>query len=536
MKSAKFEFIRTAREVLKAIEVGPSPLAVTAIAQSLSLTPESVERTVTSLAGLGLIRFDSTAPGYVLGAHLFEDARNSNDDLDLLRDAADGMAQLREISGEKVILARMDGAETVYFDALDGSDQRNESVRPARRIPFWQSAGGKALAACLDRDARKSIMQGAANPSALSAELDLIHARGYAIEVEVKNAGPCGVSAPIFDRRGRVIAAIGIEGECSRLSRAQLHELGPAVVEATRNASLRAGGAPRPNSKSPRPAAPVSPAITLLADVRNIIGECPVFDAANERLFWVDMYDPSIWRFDFRRGKVVSFHPGEMVTALALAPEGMLAAAQSNLWLIDPETGDRIRSLGHPEADIPGNRFNDAKCDSSGRFWVNTMDYSFARNAGSLYRLDGDGDFRTMDAGLNVPNGMGWSPDNRTMYLADTADRVIYAYDFREDSGDISNRRIFVRIPDDVRGAPDGLAVDANGNLWVAMFDGWRVSQYAPDGILIDEILMPVPRPTSCAFGGKDGKTLFVTSARIRISDAMLLEAPNAGAVFAVSV
>lgn len=534
MESAKFEFIRTAREVLNAVEMGPSPLSLAAIAQSLSLTRESVQRTLTSLAGLGLIRFDPTAPGYVFGAHLFEDARNSEDDLDLLRDVIDGIAQLREISGEKVILARMDGADTVYIDALDESDQRNESVRPARRIPFWQSAAGKALAACLDRDARKSIAQGAANPSALSAELDLIHARGYAIEVGVKNA--CGVSAAVFDRRGRVIAAIGIEGECSRLSRAQLHELGPAVVEATRNASFRAGGAPRPNSKSPRPAAPVSAAITLLADVRNIIGECPVFDAANERLFWVDMYDPSIWRFDFRTGKVVSFHPGEMVTALALAPEGMLAAAQSNLWLIDPETGDRIRSLGHPEADIPGNRFNDAKCDSSGRFWVNTMDYSFARNAGSLYRLDGNGDFRTMDAGLNVPNGMGWSPDNRTMYLADTADRVIYAYDFREASGDISNRRIFARIPDDVRGAPDGLAVDANGNLWVAMFDGWRVGQYDPDGILIDEILMPVPRPTSCAFGGKDGKTLFVTTARIRISNSMLLEAPNAGAVFAVSV
>jgi len=535
MKSAKFEFIRTGREVLQAVEAGPSPLTATAIAQRLSLAPEAVDRAVSLLAGLGLICFDSTAPGYVLGAHFFEDARNSDDDLDLLRDAAEGMARLRETSGEKVVLARMDGTETVYIDALYGSE-RSESVRPVRRIPFWQTAAGKALAASLDRDARKSILRGAANLPALSAELDLIRARGYAIEVEGSNVGPCGVAAPIVDRRGRALATIEIEGECSRLTRAKLHELGPAVVEATRQASLRAGGAPRPNSRTPRPAAPVSPAVTLLADVRNIIGECPVFDAANERLFWVDMYDPAIWRFDFRIGKLVSFHPGEMVTALALVPEGMLAAGQSNLWLIDPGTGDRIRSLGHPETDIPTNRFNDAKCDSRGRFWVNTMDFNFARNAGALYRLYGDGDFRTMDTGLNVPNGMGWSPDSRTMYLADTADRVIYAYDFHEDSGDISNRRIFVRIPDDVTGAPDGLAVDASGNLWVAMFDGWRVSQYAPDGMLIDEILMPVPRPTSCAFGGKGGKTLFVTSARIRISDAMLLEAPNAGAVFAVTV
>jgi sugar lactone lactonase YvrE len=141
-----------------------------------------------------------------------------------------------------------------------------------------------------------------------------------------------------------------------------------------------------------------------------------------------------------------------------------------------------------------------------------------------------------MDDGLGVPNGMGWSPDNTTMYLVDTALRTIYAYDFHEESGDLSGRRVLVRIRDDAPGAPDGLAVDANGDLWVAMFDGWRISRFSPAGALIDEIVLPVPRPTSCAFGWPENKTLFVTSARIRVPPAMLEQAPHSGAVFAISV
>jgi sugar lactone lactonase YvrE len=280
----------------------------------------------------------------------------------------------------------------------------------------------------------------------------------------------------------------------------------------------------------------VSSAVNLLTDSHNLIGECPVYDADNDRLFWVDMYDPAIHRFDFGTGKRTTFHPGEMVAALALAPEGLLAAAQSGLWLLDPETCDKRRFLGDPEAQIPTNRFNDGKCDSRGRLWVDTIDLGFAGGAGALYRWDVERGFATMDTGLNVPNGMGWSPDNSTMYLADTADRTIYAYDYDEEPGALSNRRVFVRIPDAATGAPDGLAVDAAGNVWAALFDGWRISRFSPGGELTGEVVLPVPRPTSCAFGGKDGRALYVTSARIRVPDSIPEQAPNSGAVFTVSL
>jgi sugar lactone lactonase YvrE/DNA-binding IclR family transcriptional regulator len=465
---------------------------------------------------------------------------------DILDKASADMARLVEVTGEAVVLALIAENEAVYVDKIDPHHLSNERPRIGQRVPLWRTAIGKALAASLPIVARQSLLDGMnngqltgsgfTNRQALRAHLDLVHARGYAIEVDELIPGISAVAAPIVDHRGQPVAVIGIEGPSERLPREKLHELGPAVVEATRSASLHAGGAPRPTSKSPRPSASPSPSVRLLVDTRNLIGEAPVYDAANDRLFWVDMYDPAIFRFDCKSRKLISFYPGEMVTALALVPEGMLVAAQSGLWLADPDTGDLVRSLGHPESHIPSNRFNDGKCDSRNRFWVNTVDLNFARNAGALYRMEPDSSFKTMETGLTVPNGMGWSPDNKTMYLADTADRTIYAYDFCEESGDISNRRVLVRIPDGALGAPDGLAIDQNGTIWVAMFDGWRISQFSATGALINEIVLPVPRPTSCTLGGQNNRTLYVTSARIRVSEAALKEAPHSGAVFEVAL
>jgi sugar lactone lactonase YvrE len=192
-----------------------------------------------------------------------------------------------------------------------------------------------------------------------------------------------------------------------------------------------------------------------------------------------------------------------------------------------------LRWLGHPEMDKPSNRFNDGKCDTAGRFWVNTMDYNFRPGAGSLYRFEQERGFIIQDSGLSVPNGMGWSPDGRSMYLVDTAERVVYAYDYDDASGNIANRRKFLRVPEDVPGAPDGLTVDRNGNLWIAFFDGWRVGQYGPTGDHLRDIVLPVPRPTSCVIGGPDAATLFITSARIRLGRNLLDTAPFSGGLLA---
>jgi sugar lactone lactonase YvrE len=137
-----------------------------------------------------------------------------------------------------------------------------------------------------------------------------------------------------------------------------------------------------------------------------------------------------------------------------------------------------------------------------------------------------------MERNIGISNGLGWSPDDRLMYFTDTLARTIYVYDFDVDEGVIRNRRVFAQSPDNM-GVPDGLAVDSEGFVWSAQWDGWQVIRYSPKGTIDRIVSLPVPRPTSCTFGGPDLSTLYVTSARIRLSGSQLAEAPLSGSVFA---
>ena len=141
-----------------------------------------------------------------------------------------------------------------------------------------------------------------------------------------------------------------------------------------------------------------------------------------------------------------------------------------------------------------------------------------------------------METNLTLPNGLGWSIDNRTMYLVETADRVVFAYDHNEDTGEIRNRRAFIEFDDGCIGSPDGMDVDSEGNLWIAMWDGWCIRKYSPAGEFLTEHSVPFPRPTSCLFLGKKDNRLIVTSARIRVSSNLLQEHPLAGSVVAISL
>jgi sugar lactone lactonase YvrE len=453
----------------------------------------------------------------------------------LWRAISSELEKLAASTGEATISAVLSGMDIRYVDAPE----------PHASAPFWKAAIGLVLVSGLPREQRQSLIGqidavelaaiGFADHESFSAYLDLIQARGYAIETSGGAEDTTAVAAPIIDHRGVPVGAIGVERLTPRWTRDMLHELGAGIVEATRGPSRLIGGAPRPTSSSLRPTALPSRSARVLAEVRNLIGECPVYDGENDRLFWIDMYDSAIFCIE-RGGRQSRLPFSEMITAIALHPDGMLIAAASGIWIIDPISGARRRFFGHPERHLPSNRMNEGKCDSHGRFWINTLDNGFAPNAGSLYRMDLSGAFTIMDTGLSVPNGLGWSPDNRKMYLADTAARVIYAYDFDEKAGSIANRRALVRLPADLTGAPDGLTVDSHGNIWVAMFDGWRISQYSPAGALVREVVMPVPRPTSCALDDRDRKKLYVTSARIRVGEARLQEAPNSGSVFEISL
>jgi len=183
-----------------------------------------------------------------------------------------------------------------------------------------------------------------------------------------------------------------------------------------------------------------------------------------------------------------------------------------------------------PESGRKNARFNDGKVDPGGRFWVGTLGDD---DQSCLYRLDPDGELHTMETGIQISNGLGWSPDRKTMYYTDSPLRVIYAYDYDLGSGSITNRRDFVSVPID-EGFPDGLAVDSDGFIWSAHWDGWRISRYDPEGNIERVVYLPVQRPTSCTFGGPDLDQLFITSAWTGLSETERREQPLAGDLFLV--
>lgn len=260
----------------------------------------------------------------------------------------------------------------------------------------------------------------------------------------------------------------------------------------------------------------------------NKLGEGPLWHKAEEALYWVDIEGHCFHRFFPKTQIQEIFQVGQPIGCLAFCTSSRLVLGlRDGLAFWDWSTGS-IEIVANPEAGRKGARFNDGKVDGNGRLWAGTLgedDQSF------LYRLDSDGTIHTMETGVSISNGLGWSPDNRQMYYTDSPLRVIYSYDFNLETGSVSNRRDFVRVPAD-DGYPDGLSVDRDGFVWSAHWDGWRITRYDPDGKIERVIPMPVQRPTSCTFGGPDLDQLFITSAWTGLHEIDRREQPLAGDLF----
>ena len=533
-------------ELLNILESSTNSMKLAEVAKIANLTKPTTHRLLSTLVDYGMIRFDSNTQDYRLGMRLFELSRKVWDEFDLRGSASAEMLKLNEITGESIGLAIIDDEAGVCIDEIESKHHLRERSRIGQRIALFQSAIGKALVTGLQHNTRTNFID-KLKPSFfknsiykskfdLIAHLDLVNARGYAIEDQEQLTGIMGVAAPIVDHRGITIAAIGLTGPTERLNRERLHELGPTVIQATRRVSLIAGGSPRPIGEIPKPKKPTYAKLQTLVETHNLIGEGPVYDKKTNQLYWVDICRPAIYRLNLTNNNLTTISINEMVTALAIVPDGLLIAAQSGIKIINPDNSKVIKQLGHPELNLPSNRFNDGKCDSKGRFWVGTMAINVNPNSGSLYRIDPNGEIHTMETNLTLPNGMGWSPDNKHMYLIETHDRRVYSYDFNAKTGEIQNRKIFIEFPNDQPGDPDGLAVDRDGNIWITLWDGWRISKFSPSGKLIEDIILPIPRPTGCVFGENGKNTLYITSARIRISEQVLRQAPLSGSVFLATI
>ena len=275
--------------------------------------------------------------------------------------------------------------------------------------------------------------------------------------------------------------------------------------------------------------------IRLVVDGKNKLGEVPVWDVQEQALYWVDIEGRKLFRRDEASGRVDEWRFAERIGSYALRRQGGLVCAfETGFAFFDPPTGT-IEWIAKPEAMIRRNRFNDGKCDRAGRFWAGSMDDNLTEHTGSLFRLDPDRSVHRMDGAIVCSNSLAWSPDDRTFYFADTFDNAIYAYDFDAATGGIANKRVFVSTKDQP-GLPDGSTVDAEGYLWNAQWDGWRLVRYAPDGRVDRIVDLPIRRPTSCMFGGPDLATLYVTSALWTDTGEALAVQPWAGGLLALDV
>jgi sugar lactone lactonase YvrE len=272
-----------------------------------------------------------------------------------------------------------------------------------------------------------------------------------------------------------------------------------------------------------------------VVDAKNKLGEVPVWDIVEQALYWVDIEGALLQRFHPGSGEVRKWRMPERICAFAVRERGgLVVALASGFAFFDPESG-AVERLAAPEAHLPGNRMNDGKCDRRGRFWAGTMDDSLARSTAALYRLDPDLSCRQMETGVGISNSLAWSPDNRTFYFADSLIKTIFAYDFDLDSGAIRGRRVFADCSGQL-GSPDGSTVDVEGYLWNAQWGAWKLVRYAPNGRVDREVQLPVQMLTSCAFGGPDLSTLYVTSAVWDLDIGSLKSQPEAGGLFALDV
>ena len=275
--------------------------------------------------------------------------------------------------------------------------------------------------------------------------------------------------------------------------------------------------------------------VSVAANTQDVLGEVPVWDVAAGRLWWTDVFRPAIHRLDAASGKVESWTPPDKVHSFALRKNGgLVIAGRKGFALYDPESGT-YEFLHDPREDSEGTLLNDGRADRQGRFWAGTMDKMLERPSGQLFRLEADGTSHMAADGITLSNGVAFSPDGGTLYYADSLLKNIFAYDLDAETGALSNKRVFAET-DALPGIPDGATVDAEGFLWSARFDGGRVLRHAPDGSVAGEIELPVSRVTSCALGGQDLKTLYITTAFFRLTEEQRAAEPLAGALFATEV
>lgn len=262
------------------------------------------------------------------------------------------------------------------------------------------------------------------------------------------------------------------------------------------------------------------------------LGEGVFWHPLYQKLYWIDIENKKILILDPKTNQLDQHLLPKKIGTIVPEKQGSLLVALEDGVARYHTSTQELDYVCKLEQDKPDNRFNDGKCDPQGRFWLGSMHRDAQRPTGSLYRIDNDMTISTIEENVRVSNGLTWSLDYRKMYYIDSPTHKVVEYDYNKETGHVSNKKVCIEIPSD-KGSPDGMTIDQNGNLWIALWDGYAVGCYDPNtGQQIDKIEVPCPRPTCCAFGGASQDLLYITSAYHELSEETLNKYPDSGCVF----
>ncbi len=271
----------------------------------------------------------------------------------------------------------------------------------------------------------------------------------------------------------------------------------------------------------------------ILFQMEMQLGEGAFWDSQHNILYWIDILGSRLYAHSPANGTQRNFDMGQFIgTVVTRKSGGLVVALEHGFAFFNPDTNE-ITPIVDPESDQPLNRFNDGKCDPAGRFWAGTIRKNEGEDGqAALYRLDADHRAHQMLTDVTISNGIVWSSDHKTMYYIDTMTQRVDAFDYDLQTGAIANRRTAITVAPEL-GYPDGMSIDNNDNLWIAMWGGHQVCQFDPrKGEHQCSIHVPAKNVTSCAFGGPNLEQLYITTARVGITDQELIDQPLAGSVF----
>src|SRR5690606_34334741 len=289
-------------------------------------------------------------------------------------------------------------------------------------------------------------------------------------------------------------------------------------------------------SKTEKPAIKNTESVTKTAtlefQIKAKLGEGAFWDHKNERFFWVDIENKQLHIYSPNSKTNKTFDlPSRIGTVVPKNENEAVIALEDGIYSINLKTGE-LEVLAEIEKELTYNRFNDGKCDPKGRLWAGTMNFDGNSKTGSLYQIDSVGTVTMRLDSVMISNGIVWTKDHTTMYYIDTPLSTVFAFDYDNESGNISNKRAAIKVHDSI-GFPDGMTIDEHDNLWIGLWNGNAVGHFNPTtGKLIEKIPVPAHNVTACAFGGKNLDTLYITTASVDMSPEEAEKYPQAGSIF----